>query len=689
MRGSKKAGAAVLMAAVAGCAGPAAPAPESTPAPPAATSSLESGIDRANLDPSVRPQDDFYRYVNGQWLERTEIPSDRSNYGSFTALADEAEANLRVIVEEAAAETDAPAGSDVQRIGALYRSFMDTDRIEALGLDAVRPELDAVAAVSSHAELPAFWGEMARLSGLAPFGTYVYIDQKQSDRHVTYMGQGGLGLPDRDYYFREGEQFDAIRDAYRGYIATMLGLAGHEDAEAAAAAVFELERTLAEQHWTRTQNRDRNATYNKMTVAEADALVGDLDLAAYLDAAGLGEAEALVVRQPSYLEALDDIVTATPMDAWRAYMTFHLVDGAAPMLSSAFKDAHFDFRRRTLAGIAEPRPRWKEGVDVVGGSLRDVLGRLYVERHFTPEAKAAMDALVANLIAAFDQGITELEWMSPATRAEAATKLANFTPKIGYPDVWEEYEGLEIVEGDLFENLRRVRAYEYADMLAKLGEPIDVHEWGMPPYMVNAYYNPVRNEIAFPAAILQPPFFDLEADPAVNYGAIGAVIGHEISHGFDDQGRKSDGEGNLRDWWTPEDAAAFEARAARIVEQYAAYEPLEGLHLNGETTLGENIGDLSGLAVAYKAYKLSLDGEEAPVIDGLTGDQRFFMGWAQIWRRLYTEQELRNRVMTDPHSPSEYRTNGIVVHMPAFYEAFDVQPGDAMYLAPEERVKIW
>ena len=671
--------------------GPTAAATGTTPAAAAAAGPVvrESGIDLENIDASVRPQDDFYRHVNGLWLERTEIPSDRSNYGSFTVLSEEAEENLRALVEDAAARTDLQPGSDLQKVGALYRSFMDTARIEAVGIDAVRPELDRIAATRSHEELPRFWGEAAAWGGLAPFGSYVYIDQKQSDRHVTYMGQAGLGLPDRDYYFREGEQFDQVRAAYHDYIETLLTLADHPEPAAAAEAVMALETALAEEQWTRTRNRDRNATYNRMTAAEADALLGSLDLSAYLEAAMLGEAEEVVVRQPSYLEALEEIVTTTPIETWQAYATFHLLDNASPMLSAELADARFDFRGRTLSGIAEPQPRWKRGVNVVGGSLRDVLGRVYVERHFAPEAKQRMDGLVQNLLVAFDRGIDELEWMGPATREEAKKKLANFTPKIGYPDVWDDYSGLPISDDDLAENMRRVRAFQYRDNVSKLGQPIDPHEWGMPPYMVNAYYNSVRNEIVFPAAILQPPFFDMEADDAVNYGAIGAVIGHEISHGFDDQGRKSDGDGNLRDWWTPEDAAAFEARADMLVEQYAAYEPLEGLHLNGRMTLGENIGDLSGLAVAYKAYRLSLNGQEAPVIDGYTGDQRFFMGWAQVWRRLYTEQELRNRIMTDSHSPSEYRTNGIVAHLPAFYEAFDVQPGDGMWIAPEDRVRIW
>ncbi len=655
----------------------------------APSAGLVSGIALENFDTGVRPQDDFYRYVNGKWLEQTVIPSDRSTYGAFTELSDRSEQDLKEIVEEAAAAEDAPAGSDLQKVGALYRSFMDSARIEALGVEAIRPELDRVAAVRSHEDLPRYWGEAARTGGAAPFGSRVSLDQKQSDRYITYMGERGLGLPNRDYYFQDGAQFDQLRDAYRAHIARMLKLGGWPDADAAASSVFDLEKAIADKHWTRVQNRDRNATYNKMSVAQADSLMGDIDLAAYLHAAGLEAADQVIVAQPTYFEALPAIVHSAPIETWKAYEAFHLLDGAAPMLSSAFVNASFDFNGRVLQGIAEQRPRWKNGVDLVGGSLRDVLGRLYVEQHFTPEAKAKMDTLVHNLLRAFETGIDNLDWMSPATRTEAKRKLANFTPKIGYPEKWEDYSSLEIREGDLMDNLRRVRDFRYQDNISRLGKPVDRTEWGMPPYMVNAYYNPVMNEVVFPAAILQPPFFNAAADDAVNYGAIGAVIGHEISHGFDDQGRKSDGEGNLRDWWTPEDAAAFQEKADRLVAQYTAYEPLPELHLNGQATLGENIGDLSGLTVAYGAYKISLAGKEAPVIDGLTGDQRFFLGWAQIWRTLYTDQALRNRIMTDPHSPGEYRTNGIVRHVPAFDAAFDVQPGDSMYLAPDQRVKIW
>ncbi len=690
MRGSIGRTAALVIATVvaAACAKPEV---RTTPAAVGSSpaSGLVSGIGLENFDTSVRPQDDFYRYVNGGWLENTAIPSDRSSYGSFTELSDQAEQDLKEIVEEAASAGDAPAGSDQQKVGALYRSFMDTARINALGVEAIRPELDRIAEVKSYADLPTYWGDAARTGGAAPFGSRVSVDQKQSDRYITYLGQRGLGLPDRDYYFRDGDQFDQLREAYRGHIARMLALGGWPNAESEAGKVFDLEKAIAERHWTRIQNRDRDATYNKMTVAAADSLMGDVDLSAYLDAAGLEAAAEVVMAQPTYFEALPEIVRSAPIETWKAYEAFHLLDATAPMLSSSFVDASFDFNGRVLQGISEQRPRWKNGVGLVGGSVRDVLGRLYVERHFTPEAKARMDTLVHNLLRAFDRGIDQLAWMSPATKAEAKKKLASFTPKIGYPDKWEDYSGLDIREGDLMANLRRVRDFRYEDNISRLGKPVDRSEWGMPPYMVNAYYNPVMNEVVFPAAILQPPFFNFAADDAVNYGAIGAVIGHEISHGFDDQGRKSDGEGNLRDWWTADDASAFQERADMLIKQYGAYEPLPGLHLNGQTTLGENIGDLSGLTVAYNAYRIAVGGKQAPTIDGLTGDQRFFMGWAQIWRTLYTDPALRNRIMTDPHSPGEFRTNGIVRHLPAFDAAFDVQPGDGMYVAPDQRVKIW
>ncbi|HEX6588339.1 MAG TPA: M13 family metallopeptidase [Longimicrobiales bacterium] len=646
------------------------------------------GVDQAAMDRSVRPQDDFYRFVNGTWLETTEIPADRSNHGTFSELADRAEIALRAIVEEAAADRSAPAGSERAKIGALYRSFMDTARIESLGIAPLQPALDRIAALDSRAGYATLLAQMARHGVSRPFSVSVSQDAEQADRYAVYVGQSGLGLPDRDYYFRDGYEFARTRGEYVRYVARLLELAGHPRPHTGANRVMAFETELARAAWTRVQNRDRNATYNPMTVAALQQTMPGFDWGAHLRAAGV-DVDSVIVRQPSYFAALDTILAGTSYEALRDYLTFKLLDSAAPYLSSDFADARFEFRGRVLAGTEVERERWKRGVDLVSGSLGDALGRLYVERHFQPEARARMQELVDNLMQAFRLGIDELEWMSPATRAEAHAKLASFNTKIGFPDEWEDYSSLDMRDGDLIGNVLRSSEFRYQDMISRLGQPVDREEWFMNPFTVNAYYSSTMNEIVFPAAILQPPFFDVNADDATNYGAIGGVIGHEISHGFDDQGRKSDGQGNLRDWWTARDAAAFEERATRLGAQYDAFSPIEGMNVNGRLTMGENIGDLSGLTVAYEAWKLSLDGREPPVIDGFTGDQRFFLGWGQIWRRLYREAELRNRLLTDSHSPSEYRTNGTLRNMDAFHEAWGTRPGDGMWLPPEERVEIW
>lgn len=655
----------------------------------AATPAPRLGIDTTNFDRSVRPQDDFYRYVNGAWLERTEIPADRSNYGSFTELAEEAEESLRRIIEELASADALEPASDEARIAALYRSFMNRERVERLGLEPLRPDLERARSLDRLDDLVALFAYMTETSVGRPFSAHVGVDAKQSDRYTVYLSQSGLGLPDRDYYFEDGWEFARTRGAYVDYMRELLARAGHEDPGTAANRIMALETRIADAHWSRVQNRNRDLTYNRRTIQELERLAPAFDWAGYLDAIGAVDIEAVVVRQPSYFAALDTILRTTPIDSWRDYATFRLLDDAAPLLSSEFADAHFDFHGRVLSGSQEQRADWKRGLGVVRSAMGDALGRLYVERHFSPEARERMQELVANLKEAFRRGIDELEWMSPATRAQAHEKLSSFNTKIGYPDEWKDFSGLVAREDDLLGNMRRASVLEHRRDIDKLGGPIDRNEWGMFPYTVNAYYSSTLNEIVFPAGILQPPFFDPLADEAVNYGAIGAVIGHEISHGFDDQGRKSDGDGNLRDWWTEADAAAFEARAARLAAQYNEFNPIDDLHVNGELTLGENIGDLSGLAVAHDAYRLSLDGAEAPVIAGLTGDQRFFMGWAQIWRRLYRDEELRNRLLTDPHSPSRYRVNGVVRNMDAFARAFGVQPGDQLWLPPEQRVEIW
>jgi putative endopeptidase len=647
------------------------------------------GIDTTSFDRSIRPQDDFFRFVNGSWLRRTEIPADRSSYGGFAELRDRSEQALREIVEEAMAVENAEPGSDVQKIGDLYRSFMDEATIEAAGIQPIRGELEYIGSLESHADLVQGLAHLRRLGVSAPFAFGVGQDAKRSDRYAVYLSQSGLGLPDRDYYLREGERFEAMRAAYVDYIRTLLELAGQPEADAAAMRVLALETALAEHHWTRTANRDRDATYNKMSISELRESAPAFDWSGYLAAGGLADVDTVIVRQPDYLPRATELLAATQIGAIREYLAFHALDQAAPLLSSPFDDAHFEFRGRTLQGLREQRPRWKRGVGMTERAMGELVGRLYVERHFSPEAKERMGELVANLREAFRLGIENLDWMSEETKLQAQDKLARFTVKIGYPDEWEDYSDLEIRPDDLVGNMRRASQRDYRRMIERLGQPVDRGRWGMTPQTVNAYYSSTNNEIVFPAAILQPPFFNLNADDAVNYGAIGGVIGHEISHGFDDQGRKSDGEGNLRDWWTAADAERFEARAEMLVEQYSRYNPVDDLHVNGRLTLGENIGDLSGLAIAYQAYRLSLGGEEPSVIDGFTGDQRFFMGWAQVWRSKYRDEALRQQVLTDPHSPAVYRVNGVVVNLPAFYEAFNVQPGDGMYVPEEQRVKIW
>lgn len=646
------------------------------------------GVDTAGFDRAVRPQDDFSRFVNGRWAERTPIPADRSSWGSFNALEDASDAAVHRIVEEAA-RAHAKPGTEPQKVGDLYASFMDTAKIEALGLKPLQPELARLAALKAAGELPGTFAHLARLGVAGPFVTLVMPDQKNSRANTVTVSQSGLGMPDRDYYLRPDPKLEATRKAYAEYVTRLLTLAGRADAAGAAQRIVALETKLAEKQWERAKNRDRNATYNKMTVAQLAALTPSFDWAAYLKAAGVGQATEVVVRQPDYLQALDAILTATPVSTWQEYLTYRLLSAYTDELPREYVQASFDFRGKTLAGLQEMRPRWKRGVDEVEGALGEAAGKLYVERNFKPEAKARMDALVRNLLAAYRVAIDSLEWMSPETKAQAQAKLAKFTVKIAYPDKWRDYSALEIRPGDLLGNVVRANAFAYDDMVDRLGKPVDRSRWGMTPQTVNAYYNATNNEIVFPAAILQPPFFNVDADDATNYGAIGAVIGHEISHGFDDQGRKSDGDGNLRDWWTAADAKAFEGRATKLANQYGSYVPIDSLHINGRLTLGENIGDLSGLAVAYRAYRMSLGGKEPPVIDGFTGDQRFFLGWAQVWRTKMRDEALRNQLLTNPHSPGMYRAFVPLTNLDAFYRAFDVKPGDGMYRAPEERVKIW
>jgi predicted metalloendopeptidase len=673
---------------LAACASAPKPPEPAAAAPAAATPAAPpSGVLLANFDRSVRPQDDFYRYVNGTWLAKTDIPSDKSNYGAFTVLEDGAEKNLRAIAEEAAA-AGAPAGSEQQLIGDFYASYMDEARADELGLKPLEPELARIAAIKDRKQLLAFLAH-AQFAGIGnPIGSRVGPDAKNPELNTLWVSQSGLGLPERDYYFSEEPRFKEIRAAYEQHIARVFTLAGRKDGAAAAQRLMAFETRLAKASWPRVKLRDVEKRYNPMTLAAAEQAT-HVPWSQWLAATGIRPLEQIVVGQPDYFAAVGRALAGEPLATWKDYLALRTIDSYSPYLSGPFVRESFDFYERTLSGTPQLKPRWKQALGELEGSVGDLLGKEYVRRHFPPEAKRRMDALVANLLKAFDGGIDDLDWMGPQTREAARDKVRHFTVKIGYPDKWKEYPGLVVRRDDLVGNVMRAREVNRKRNFDKAAQPVDRTEWFMTPQTVNAYYNPPANEIVFPAAILQPPFFDMKADDAVNYGGIGAVIGHEISHGFDDQGRKYDGRGVLRDWWTAEDAQRFQARADVLVKQYSAFSPLEGAYLNGQLTLGENIGDLSGLAVAYKAYQLALGGRPAPDIDGFTGDQRFFIGWAQVWARKYRDDELRKRLLTDPHSPSEYRCNGILRNMPQFERAFGVKPGDKLYLPPEQTVKIW
>jgi putative endopeptidase len=657
-------------------------------APQAPVQVLGSGVEQQHFDTAVVPGDDFYRHVNGTWLRNTQIPGDKSNYGAFSVLADAAEENLKTLIEAAAAEA-APVGSASQKVGDYFASFMDEARINQAGIAPLQDTLTKVAAVKTKAELLVLTAELNRIGVQIPTGFYISNDEKQSDHYITYLSQSGLGLPDRDWYLSANDATHTeARKAYATYITKVLTLAGYTRAIAAADSVLDIETRLADVQWDKVKNRQAELTYNKKSLDDLHSMAGNIDWQQLLQGLGVNE-RSFVVQQPSFIEGFNGIWNDMTLQSWQDYFTFKTVDAFANYLSDPFVQAQFDFEGRVLGGQTELEPRWKRGVGAVDSSLGEVVGKLYVDKYFQEAAKQRMDQLIENLRGAFKVGINELEWMTPATKTEAQDKLAKFNTKIGYPATWKDYSALTVDATDLVGNVMRSRRVEHEREVSKLGKPIDQAEWFMTPYTVNAYYNPPMNEVVFPAAILQPPFFDVAADDAVNYGGIGAVIGHEFSHGFDDQGRKYDGNGNLRDWWSDADAAAFAERANKLVAQYSQFEVLPGKFLNGEFTLGENIGDLSGLAVSYRAYKMSLNGQEDEVIDGFTGDQRFFIGWAQVWRRLYRDANLEVRLTTDPHSHSEARANGVLRNFEPWYQAFNVQAGNKLYLAPEERVKIW
>jgi len=651
---------------------------------------LASGIATQYIDPSVRPQNDFYQHLNGKWLQTVEIPADQSSWGSFDQLYENSLTELRGIIEKVS--TDASAqDADARRIGDYYASFMDEARLEQLGIAPLKGELDRIAALKDKAELPALLAHLGKIGVNVPFDFYIHQDNKDSTKYIADIAQGGLAMPDRDYYLKaDDEKLADAKARYERHVERMLTLAGNPRAVFDARSIVGFETEIAKAQWTKVELRDPIKAYNKVALADLDKLAPGFDWKVWLDAAGLaGKTSHLIVGQPTYLKAFVEIANKTSLDTWKAYLSMHLLDAYGGYLSKNFADERFDFYGKTLSGTPEMEPRWKRGVGAVERSQGEALGKLYVAQYFPPERKARMEALVKNLLVAYKQSIDKLDWMSPKTKKEAQAKLARFTPKVGYPNKWKDYSKLVVKRDDLVGNVMRSKAVEAERELNKLGKPIDRDEWGMTPQTVNAYYNPELNEIVFPAAILQPPFFDANADDAVNYGAIGAVIGHEISHGFDDQGAQYDGDGNLRDWWTAADHKNFKAKTAMLVKQYNAFEPLKGYRVNGELTLGENIADNSGLAIAYKAYKISLKGKKAPVIDGLTGEQRLYMGFGQVWRSKMREPQQIVQVKTDPHSPDQFRANGTLRNQPGFYEAFGVKPGDRMYLGPKERVIIW
>ncbi|MBX9402734.1 M13 family metallopeptidase [Lysobacter sp. BMK333-48F3] len=649
------------------------------------------GVDLSARDTQVKPGDDFNRYVNGHWLDSYQLKDYETSYGSFNALRDQSEAQVHAIIEELRQRQDLAPGSDARKLRDYYASYMDRAARDAAGIRPLQPVLDKIAKIDSQSALIAAFGRADLDGSAAPVRLGVDLDRKDPDQYLVGLRVGGLGLPDRDYYLNQDARFVGIRTAYLAHIERMLGFAGASDAKARAQAVLALETELAKPQWERAKLRDRDKTYNVSSFAELGKQYTGYDWAAQLKAQGMPAIDRVNVATPSAVQPVLDVIGKTPLPVWRDYLTFHAVRNNAGLLSREIDDAAFAFNGTVLSGQKAQRDDWKRAVAAVTGmdGLGDAMGKLYVERNFSPQAKAAMQALVENLRKALRSNIEKIDWMGDATKAEAYRKLSTFRPKVGYPDKWRDYSSVAIVPNDLMANVMQLRAYGRNDQVRRIGTRPDRDEWFMTPQTVNAYYNSTFNEIVFPAGILQAPFFDLNADPAVNYGGIGAVIGHEMGHGFDDQGSKSDFAGIQRNWWTDADRAGFEQRTKALGAQYDAYCPLPGQCVNGALTMGENIGDLGGISMAYTAYQLSLGGKPAPVIDGLSGDQRFFLSWGQIWKGKYRDEALLNQIKTNPHSPSQYRANGPLRNFDPWYRAFEVKPGDAMYLAPEQRVRIW
>ncbi len=644
-----------------------------------------AGLDFSHQDLSVRPQDDLYRHFNGQWLKTAVIPADRASDGAFITLRIQSEARVREIIEGA-------TGSDeATKISNIYKSFMDAAAVNAKGGSPIAGELAQVDSITSLTDFVSTFSKLEARGTSGIFGTFIYADMKDASTNILYLVQGGISLPDEAYY-RE-EKYADIRTAYLAHITAMFTLAKVSNPADNAAKVMALETSLASHHWDQVKNRDATLTYNKMDRAQVKALMPAFDWDLYLAEGEIPGIvlDSVIVQQPSFFEGLGTILANFDVDAWKAWLKWHIISGAAPYLSDEFTNENFAFFGKTLSGTPELRERWKRAVSMIEGSLGEAVGKVYVQKYFPAEAKARMEKLVANLIEAYRISINELEWMSPETKVKALEKLGKFRPKIGYPDKWRDYSALQTTPDDLYGNVGRVVKFQRDHELSKIGKPVDRDEWFMAPQTVNAYYNPVMNEIVFPAAILQPPFFGLDHDDAVNYGAIGAVIGHEIGHGFDDQGSKYDGDGALNNWWTDADRTAFEERTKALIAQYDALIPEEApdVHVNGALTIGENIGDLGGLAIAFKAYQISLGGKPSPVIDGMSGEKRLMLSWAQVWRAKLRPEEMRRRVATDPHSPAEFRCNQILKNFTPFYQEFGVTEKDALWLEEQARVQIW
>ena len=662
------------------------PTPAAAP-PPAPTAAIAPwGFDLAGMDKSIKPGDDFFKYVNGTWIGANKIPNDLTSWGSFTKLDVDTEVQVHAILEELKA--GAAPGSAEQKVYDFYHSYLDVDAIEKAGMAPAEAGLADIAAAKTHADIARLMGR-PDLGLDTPVNISVTIDEKNPDRYIVAVSQSGLSLPDRDYYLKKDAQFSELRSKFVAHADRFLKLSGETDSAKKAQGILDLETQIAQRHWPVEKRRERELTYNLRTQDQLRSLASNYPWVDALTAAGLQDQKEFVVAELDAVQSLAAFFTSVPVNRWRDYLRYHFLVTHAGVMPKAIDDERFDFYGRTLNGQPEQRERWKRGVASVDGAIGEVVGQLYVKKHFPPEAKEKMVELVENLRKAYAQRIRGLSWMSEDTKKVALEKLGTFRPKIGYPDKWKDYTALEVKAGDAFGNIVRARVFDWNFDLARLSRPTDKDEWFLTPQTVNAYYNPVFNEIVFPAAILQPPYFDPNADIAINYGGIGGVIGHEMGHGFDDQGAKSDAAGVLRTWWKPEDEKAFKTLVDALVEQYGQYEPLPGLKLNGRLTAGENIGDLGGLTVAHAAYVLALNGQTPPVLDGFTGEQRFFLSWAQVWRELRRDESLRNLVMSNPHSPGLFRVQGVVRNMDEWYAAFDVKPEDKLYLAPEKRVKIW